>query len=129
MFGKGSIFYSVTKNKCPRCQSGEFFRHSNHYRLSGFTKMNEDCDQCSLHYELEPGFFYGSMYVSYAFNIAWFVTVWVATSVLFPEINKMLQFLIVVVVLLAMFPVSYRLSRLLYINFFVRFKNKEELNP
>jgi hypothetical protein len=91
--------------------------------------MNEDCDQCGLHYELEPGFFYGSMYVSYAFNIAWFVTVWVATSVLFPEINKMLQFLIVVVVLLAMFPVSYRLSRLLYINFFVRFKNKEELNP
>jgi uncharacterized protein (DUF983 family) len=127
MFGKGSILYSVTKNKCPRCQSGDFYSQANPYRLSEFTKMYEECSHCGLHYEIEPGFFYGAMYVSYAFNIAWFVTVWVATSVLFPDINKMIQFLTVVVALLIMFPISYRFSRLLYLNFFVRYKKKEEI--
>lgn len=127
MFGKGSIFYSVTRNKCPRCQSGDFFAQSNPYHLASFTKMHDECSHCGLHYELEPGFFYGSMYVSYAFNIAWFVTVWVATTVLFPEMNKMLQFAVVAVTLLALFPISYRYARLLYTNLFVRYKKKSEI--
>jgi uncharacterized protein (DUF983 family) len=126
MIGKGSIFYSVTKNKCPRCHTGDFFKTSNPYRLSTFTQMHEDCSNCKLHYELEPGFFYGSMYVSYALNVAWFVTIWVATSVLAPDLNKMIQFAIVTAVLLLLFPISFRFGRLLYTNLFVRYKKKSE---
>jgi uncharacterized protein (DUF983 family) len=122
MFGKGSIIYSVTKNKCPRCQEGDFFKNSNSYKLGTFTEMNVNCSSCGLKYEIEPGFFYGSMYVSYALNVAWFVTLWVATSVLAPDMAKMTQFLIIAVTLLAMYPIMYRYARLLYTNIFVKYK-------
>ena len=31
--------------------------------------MHEDCSNCGLHYEREPGFFQGAMYVSYALTV------------------------------------------------------------
>ena len=84
--------------------------------------MHVNCSSCGLKYEIEPGFFYGSMYVSYALNVAWFVTLWVATSVLAPDMAKMTQFLIIAVTLLAMYPMMYRYARLLYTNIFVKYK-------
>jgi hypothetical protein len=30
--------------------------------------MNEHCPHCGLRFEVEPGYFYGAMYVSYAFS-------------------------------------------------------------
>jgi uncharacterized protein (DUF983 family) len=122
MFGKGSIIYSVTKNKCPRCQEGDFFKNPNSYKLGTFTEMHVNCSSCGLKYEIEPGFFYGSMYVSYALNVAWFVTLWVATSVLAPDMAKMTQFLIIAVTLLALYPMMYRYARFLYTNIFVKYK-------
>ncbi|WP_316929676.1 DUF983 domain-containing protein [Sphingobacterium sp. ML3W] len=32
--------------------------------------MNTHCDYCGLRYEREPGYFYVSMFVSYAFTVA-----------------------------------------------------------
>ena len=32
--------------------------------------MHEDCPHCGHHFEKEPGFFLGAMYVSYALTIA-----------------------------------------------------------
>jgi uncharacterized protein (DUF983 family) len=126
MFEKGSIIYSITKNKCPRCQEGDFFKNSNPYALSSFTQQHEGCSHCKLHYEIEPGFFYGSMYVSYAFNIAWFVTMWIATSVLTPEITKTKQFLIIVAAIILLYPISFRYARILYLNIFVKFQSEEK---
>jgi uncharacterized protein (DUF983 family) len=122
MFGKGSIIYSVAKNKCPRCQEGDFFKNSKAYKLGTFTEMNINCSSCGLKYEIEPGFFYGAMYVSYALNVAWFVTLWVATSVLVPEMTKMTQFLIIALSMITMYPLMYRYARLLYTNIFVKYK-------
>lgn len=51
--------------KCPRCQTGNLFKHSS-TNLKGFMAMNESCTHCGLRYEIEPGFFWGAMYVSYA---------------------------------------------------------------
>jgi uncharacterized protein (DUF983 family) len=127
MINKGNIIFSVIKNKCPRCQEGDFFKNDNPYHLAEFTQMHENCSKCELKYELEPGFFYGSMYVSYAFQIAWFVTLWIATSVLMPEMLKMTQFLFIAACLIVLYPINYRLSRLLYTNFFVRYQKKEEI--
>jgi uncharacterized protein (DUF983 family) len=127
MFNKGNIIYSVIKNKCPRCHEGDFFKNSNPYHLGQFTQMHDQCPKCDLKYELEPGFFYGSMYVSYAFQIAWFVTLWIATSVLVPEMHKMTQFLFIATCLVVLYPMNYRLSRLLYTNFFIRYQKKEEI--
>ncbi|GHE36664.1 hypothetical protein GCM10017764_19770 [Sphingobacterium griseoflavum] len=44
-------------------------------------KMAKYCPHCALKFEMEPGFFYVSMFVSYALNVAQFIAVCVATYV------------------------------------------------
>jgi hypothetical protein len=32
-------------------------------------KIHDHCPHCNLHFEIEPGYFYAAMYVSYALNV------------------------------------------------------------
>ncbi len=36
----------------------------------GFPKMNDRCPHCGLHFNREPGYFLGAMYISYGLGIA-----------------------------------------------------------
>ena len=42
--------------------------------------MNAECSHCGLHFEVEPGFFIGAMYVSYAFSLGIIATLLVPFS-------------------------------------------------
>jgi hypothetical protein len=37
--------------------------------------MNPRCPNCNLDYEVEPGFFYGALYISYIFSVGIFAAV------------------------------------------------------
>ena len=54
----------------PRCREGNMFIYSNPYNLKNFMNMNDKCPVCKQPFDLEPGFYYGTSYVSYAFTIA-----------------------------------------------------------
>jgi uncharacterized protein (DUF983 family) len=58
--------YAALHAKCPRCRRGDMFK-GGMYSLS---KINLNCPHCGLYFEIEPGYFYAAMYVSYALNIA-----------------------------------------------------------
>lgn len=86
-------------------------------------KMHEKCSHCNLKYQIEPSFFYGAMYVSYALNVivgiaAFFVSfVWLKTTItqsLFAIFGA----------LILTYPIVMRLSRSIYINIFVHFDKK-----
>ncbi|MBU6274968.1 MAG: DUF983 domain-containing protein, partial [Bacteroidetes bacterium] len=47
--------------------------------------MHDDCPHCGFHFEIEPGFFWGAMYISYAFSVAVSVIFGVATYVVFDD--------------------------------------------
>ncbi len=127
MLGKGTKLFSIFRNKCPRCHEGNMFTHNNPYNLTNFYQTEERCSVCNEKYEKEPGFFFGAMFVSYALNVVWFVSGWVATMVLLPEdIDILLLASIIIGFGLLMAPLTYRLSRLIWINFFVSYKTKEE---
>jgi uncharacterized protein (DUF983 family) len=116
---KGKRLYSILFFKCPQCHEGNLY---NGKAYSGqIMSMPEKCDQCGLRYEQEPSFFSGAMYVSYALQVALFTTVYVALRVLFnPEMETYMYAIIGAVIIL--FPVTLRLSRSIYINFFVSYK-------
>ncbi|WP_295770747.1 DUF983 domain-containing protein [uncultured Mucilaginibacter sp.] len=59
---------AMLHSKCPRCRRGKMFTGAM-YAIGG-NKMHENCPRCGLHFEIEPGYFYAAMYVSYAFNVA-----------------------------------------------------------
>ena len=125
MFGKGSKVYSILHNKCPRCQEGDFFVTGKAYDFRKFSVMHSSCSHCDLSFEQEPGYYYGAMYVSYAINVALMVAIWVAYMVLFGDrfsIWWMVLASMIFGVILA--PVTFRVARLTWINFFIRYKGK-----
>ncbi len=121
MRGKGTRLYSILFHRCPRCHEGNLFTSGAYSK--NFSKMPETCSHCGLRYEQEPSFFSGAMYVSHALQVALFTTVYVALRVLFdPPVD--VYVLGTITVALILFPITFRLSRAIYINFFVGYQGE-----
>ncbi len=119
MLKKGSKLYSILKQKCPRCHEGDFFVHKNPFRFKETLKLQEQCPSCGLNYMLEPSFFYGAMYVSYAFTVALSVAIFLIGHLL--GLKLLVNLISIVVILLLLNTIIMRLSRLIYINMFVSY--------
>ncbi len=123
MWKKGTKLYSVNHNKCPRCQEGDFFVKPAGFRFKDNLKMHESCSNCGLKYMIEPSFFYGAMYVSYAITVAMAVAVFVICQLF--DLSLVASLVSIMVVLILANPFVMRISRLLYINLFISFKPEE----
>ncbi len=122
MLKKGSKLYSVFHNKCPQCQTGNFFQHPVSLNFKNNLKIHKNCDSCGLKYMIEPSFFYGAMYVSYALTVALAVAIFVLGHLF--HLGLITSFIAILMILLGLTPITMRLSRLIYINMFVHFKEK-----
>lgn len=123
---KGTKLYSILFNRCPRCHEGKFWPAGPIGNLLTHKGgMYETCSHCGLKYTREIGFWYGAMYVSYAVGVAIFVALWVATSVLGPDLSVFAQMGIVIAGIIALAPFNYWSSRLMWINFFVKYSGDE----
>jgi hypothetical protein len=82
--------------------------------------MPENCPCCGQRTQLEPGFYYGAMYVSYGLSMMLFL---VNFFVLYIFLGMpAIWFLILnTFVLLFMWPIIFRLARVIYIHLFVKF--------
>ena len=87
--------------------------------------MPEKCPVCRQKYDLETGFWYGTGYVSYALTVAISVATFVAGLVLFGitfSNNSIFIWLgINVGILVILQPWIMRLSRVIYLYFFVSY--------
>jgi uncharacterized protein (DUF983 family) len=117
MLKKGRKAYSILKNKCPKCNEGNFFEDDNPLRLKKVLKMSEHCTACGFKYQIEPSFFYGAMYVSYAITVALSIFTFVILYALGLELNQI--FIGIIAALILFTPFTLRLARLVYINIFV----------
>ena len=107
---------AILHGRCPRCRSGSMFT-SSAYNLAKFQKMNKNCPKCGLQFEREPGFFFGAMYISYAFSVALFVAVGLGLSIL-GDFPLMTYFISIVIAVIVFLPVSFRYSRILFLHLF-----------
>lgn len=104
--------WAMLHGKCPRCRRGDMFKGPM-YSVSS-SAMREVCPHCNLTFEIEPGYFYAAMYVSYAMNVAELVTLALGTYIITGNMDSPWLYLIVILsgcLLLA--PVNYRYSRIL----------------
>ena len=124
---KPSYILSVLGNKCPRCRHGHLFKSTNAYAFknSQYIKMNEKCPVCGQATEIEVGFYYGTSYVSYALTVAFSVTTFIAWWVLIGfsiDDNRIFYWLTLnSVLLLVLQPLFMRLSRSLWLSWFVKY--------
>lgn len=114
------LIYSTATNTCPRCHKGKVFKSSNPYNFTHLFDMNKSCSHCELVYEKEPGFFYGALYVSYALMSGTFM-IWFVIDLLWLHLSALQLLLFVSATLLLFFPVAFRWSKLIWINFFVKY--------
>ena len=88
-------------------------------------KMEQRCSHCNQVYHLEPSFYYGALYVSYGLQVALFATIAVAISVLFDDAPTSWYLGGVTIAAVVLFPVIYRLSRSIWIHFFVKYEKDQ----
>jgi uncharacterized protein (DUF983 family) len=121
------IAKSIAGNKCPRCHKGKVFENNNPYSFKNGLTMKDSCSACDLKYEREPGFFYGSMYVSYAL-MSGILIVWFLVDLIWVNTDAAILMTIIIVNMLVLFPIIFRWSRLIWLNFFFKFDKKYERN-
>ena len=123
MFKKGKKTYSIFKGKCPQCHEGDFFEYPFTFNPSKITKLHKTCSECGLKYMIEPSFFYGAMYVNYGLTVAISIITFIITK-LFLSMTLLQSFISVFIALILLAPVNLRLSRILWINMFIKFDPK-----
>ncbi len=124
---QGSKLYSILTGTCPVCHKGKMYVESNPYKLSETLKMHERCSHCDTKFSIEPSFFIGAMYVSYALGVAIAVAAFII-SYFFIGMDRINTFLVIVVTLIVLLPVILRLSRNIWINAFFKFDRKKDLS-
>src|SRR4051812_28712150 len=117
---KKSIISAIAGCKCPRCREGKLFVEKNPYKLKTIAKMPEHCSSCGLALEREPGFYWGAMYISYALTVGFSAMNFLVVYLLWGWLTW--QFVIEnAILLILLFPVIFRYSRVLLLYMFVRF--------
>ena len=123
---KGSKIYSIIYNRCPRCHLSMFWKYNNPYK--SIIQSNHDnlgrCKKCNLKFEIEPGFFFGAMYVSYAISVFISLLMWLFFEYFFSELELFYLICFVALFLFFLSPVTYFVSRLIWINIFINYDSR-----
>jgi uncharacterized protein (DUF983 family) len=107
-----SEFMAAVHAKCPRCRRGDMFSNSM-YGLKP-QKMHIACPHCEMRFEKEPGYWYVSMFISYAMNVAEMITLAIATYLITRDIENPYIYIIVLFAgIFLLSPVNFRYSRVI----------------
>lgn len=120
---RGTKIYSILSGTCPVCQKESMYKESNPYKISRLFDMHVRCSYCKTKYKMEPSFFFGAMYVSYAVGIAFAVPSFVLSYWVF-DLSLIGTFLAIVATLVVFLPVIVRLSRNIWVNMFFNYNQK-----
>ena len=131
---KPGYFLSVLDNRCPRCRRGGIFKNSNPYKLKTALKMHAACPVCGQPTEIEVGFYYGTAYVSYGltvgFSVFTFIAWWllIGFSVQEGDFRLLWWGIANAVLLIVLQPIFMRLSRSLWLSWFVKYDSDWKTN-
>lgn len=114
----------MIQGDCPQCKSEKIFQTPFRILPFSFAKMHDDCPKCHHHYETEPGFFIGAMYMSYALTVAQLGIIYVLLTLTELTVDEQAIIMLVVVFTSAFF--NYRYSRILWIYSMYRDSSKYE---
>ena len=96
---------------------------TNPLKINKALKMHSNCPNCNLKYMMEPSFYYGAMYVNYALSVAVGLVTFVLAQLIF-DLSLVDCIIPVLLALLLAMPFTLRISRIIWINFFVRFRKE-----
>ena len=113
----------ILKNECPNCNKGKVFKDKSFFFSIGFPKMNEYCSHCHNKFEKEPGYFFGSMFVSYALGVGEALITYFIAHQFYTETFDLRIIPIIAGVILLLSSFNLRLSRMIWIYMFKNYSN------
>ena len=112
-----STALALLQLRCPRCHQGKMFTYSA-LNITKFARMPEQCPMCGQTFEPEPGFYFGSMYITFAFNVATFLVLGVLIYYLMGNPDTWVYVTIITGATVVFTPVILRYSRALMLYLF-----------
>ena len=113
-----SRLYSIPFNKCPRCHEGDFFVTTSAFSRH-FDDMHARCPHCGLNFTPEPGFYWASMFVSYALFTIWTLATFFV-MVIWLNVDLTYYLVGLTSTLLLLTPYFFRVARRTWLTLFVR---------
>lgn len=102
---------AMLASKCPKCRVGKMFVGNTY----GFRRqrMNDICPYCGFRFEIEPGYFYAAMYVSYGLSVAQVVVAGLLTYEFTKSESPWVYLFVLLGVIFVFAPFNFRYSRLI----------------
>lgn len=124
-----SLGIAMLHGKCPQCREGNIFPVSI-FSYRKLTEVNHTCPHCKAVITPEPDFFYGAMYISYAFSVALVINVLIIINFFFEKPEMSVYIITVVFSNLILLPLMLRYSKVLYLYGVGKLKyNPDKLKP
>ncbi len=124
MFEKGQKLYSVTQFKCPKCHEGDLYPT----KLFSFSKtfvMHDRCPACNQPYIIEPGFYWGAMYIAYMLSSGIILGGFAVFFFIF-NLSILQSFFTVLVIVFLLYGFIFRMARSIWINLYVHYDPKRK---
>jgi uncharacterized protein (DUF983 family) len=118
-----SALISLLKGCCPKCRKGKIFQPA--FPLRNLMTMNQTCPHCGFKFEVEPGFFFGAMYISYAIVIGILLVGSYLIYHIFNDPNQWAYILPITAISVLIAPINFRISRIVYLYLFSGVKYKK----
>lgn len=123
-FLKGTKLYSIFTGTCPVCHQGKMYVEKNPFKVSKIMEMHDHCSHCGKKFKIEPSFFFGAMYVSYAVGVAISIAAFIISYFMI-GLNINSTFLIIILILGILYPYIVRISRNIWINLFLNYNEEK----
>lgn len=102
----------ILTEKCPKCSKGQVFSKKGNVLFLSMPKMNPNCPHCHHKFEKEPGYFFGSMFVSYALIVGEMIVFFLIAYLFIKSFVTILILMGIITLLGSTF--NFRLSRMIW---------------
>lgn len=109
-----SLGEAMLQCQCPRCREGNIFP-TNVFSFKKLTEVNHKCPNCDAVFSSEPYFFFGAMYISYAFSVALMLAVFIIINVLVDHAPLSTYLITIIISNVLLLPPMLRFSKVLYL--------------
>ena len=116
-----STMLNIAACKCPRCHTGHMFKYPLSYHPKKMLEMNDKCETCGLVFTPEPGYYYGAMFISYAFAALEMAFVFSLIYLTVRSLSTNAIMVILTTLFLLLAPLNFRLGRAGWISIFYRY--------
>lgn len=125
---KPDIVPAMITGKCPNCRKGHVFINKSVFPLGQMLNMKDHCDVCTNKLQLESnngqGMNFVFTFILYFINLAWYYPIFGINM----EDNSIFTYLgICTVIIILLMPWTMRLSRLMFMYFFIPYNSNRHL--